>query len=84
MLRVPRRGGVARVVAYPAIDSTVWTATDAAPPLDHILAFDADAGLIAAVDTRDLPLWLDLRIGTVTVPHNGKLRGITSVDASTI
>jgi DNA-binding beta-propeller fold protein YncE len=84
MLRVPRRGGVARVVAYPAIDSTVWTATDAAPPLDHILAFDADAGLIAAVDTRDLPLWLDLRIGTVTVPHKGKLRGITSVDASTI
>lgn len=84
MLRVPRSGGVARVVAYPAIDSTVWTASDAAPALARVLAFDADAGLIAAVDTRDLPLWLDLRVGTVTLPHKGKLRGIISVDASTI
>ena len=84
MLRVPRGGGVARVTAYPAIDSTVWTATDAAPPLERVLAFDADAGLIAAVDARGLPLWLDLRVGTVTLPHKGKLRGLVSVDASTI
>jgi len=84
MLRVPQSGGVARVTAYPAIDSTVWTATDAAPALSHILAFDADAGLIAAVDSRGLPLWLDLRVGTVTHPQKGKLRDIVSVDASTI
>ncbi|MEP6494190.1 MAG: SPOR domain-containing protein [bacterium] len=84
MLRVPQDGGVARVTAYPAIDSTVWTATDAAPSIESILAFDADAGLIAAVDARGLPLWLDLRVGTVTHPKAGKLRDIVSVDASTI
>jgi len=31
-------------------------------------------GLEAAADTRGLPLWLDLRVGTITVPHRGKLR----------
>ena len=48
LLRVPRNGGVARVTAYPQLDSTVWTSTDAAPALDRVLAFDPDAGLIAA------------------------------------
>jgi YVTN family beta-propeller protein len=84
VLRSPRNGGVARVTAYPNVDSTVWTATDAAPPLDHVLAFDADAGLIAAVDTRGFPLWLDLRVGSVTIPNRGKLRGLVSVDGTTI
>jgi hypothetical protein len=83
VLRAPRAGGVARVTAYPA-DSTVWTATDAAPALERVLAFDADAGLIAAVDTRGYPLWLDLRVGSVTIPSRGKLRGISSVDGTTI
>jgi cell division septation protein DedD len=85
LLRVPRAGGVARVTSYPNIDSTAWTGTDAAPPLDRILAFDPDAGLIAAVDTRGLPVWLDLRVGSVTLPHlRGGLHGITSIDGSTI
>lgn len=85
MLRVPRTGGVGRVTAYPNTDSTVWTATDAAPPLDRVLAFDADAGLIATVDSRGLPAWIDLRVGTVTLPHlRGGLHGITSIDGSTI
>src|SRR4051812_7062464 len=84
LLRVPRTGGVARVTAYPNVDSTVWTSADAAPALDHILAFDADAGLIAAVDARGLPLWIDLHLGTFTSTGRGKLRGATSVDGSTI
>ncbi len=84
LLRVPRDGGVARVAAYPSIDSTVWTATDAAPAIDHVLAFDADAGLIASADARGYPAWLDLRIGTVSVPGKGHLRDIASVDGSTI
>jgi len=85
LLRVPRDGGVARVSAYPNIDSTVWTASDAAPALDRVLAFDPDAGLIAAVDTRGLPVWIDLRVGAVTLPHRrGGLHGITSVDGSSI
>jgi hypothetical protein len=84
MLRVPRNGGVARVTTYPNLDSTVWTSNDAAPAIDHVLAFDADAGLIAAADTRGLPVWIDLHLGTVTIPGKGKLRSLSSVDGSTI
>lgn len=84
VLRSPRTGGVARVTAYPAVDSTVWTSTDAAPALDHILAFDADAGLLAAVDARGFPVLLDLHLGTVTIPVRAKVRGLTSVDGSAI
>lgn len=84
ILRVPRSGGTPRVAAYPAIDSTVWTASDAAPAIERVLAFDADAGLIAAVDTREHPFWIDLRVGSVTVPTRAKLHGLTSVDGSTI
>ena len=84
LLRVPRTGGVARVTAYPNIDSTVWTATDAAPGLDRVLAFDPDAGLIAAVDARGLPAWIDLRVGSVALPHRGALRDISSIDGSSI
>lgn len=84
LLRVPKTGGVARVTAYPNVDSTVWTSTDAAPALDHVLAFDADAGLIAAADSRGMPVWIDLHLGTVTIPGRGKLRSLASVDGSTI
>lgn len=84
ILRVPRNGGTPRVVAYPAIDSTVWTGSDAAPALERVLAFDPDAGVIAAVDTRGEPLWIDLRVGTVTRPTRGKLHNLISVDGSTI
>jgi hypothetical protein len=82
---VPRTGGVGRVTTYPNIDSTVWTATDAAPALGRVLAFDPDAGLIAAVDARGLPAWIDLRVGSVSLPHQrGGLRDLTSVDGSSI
>jgi DNA-binding beta-propeller fold protein YncE len=85
LLRVPRGGGVARVTAYPNIDSVAWTATDAAPALDRVLAFDPDAGLIATIDSRGLPAWIDLRVGSVALPHQrGALHGITSIDGSTI
>jgi hypothetical protein len=84
LLRVPRDGGVPRVVGYPNVDSSLWTGSDAAPALERVLAFDADAGLFAAIDTRGRPVWLDLRIGSVTVPTRDKLTGLVSVDGSTI
>jgi hypothetical protein len=84
LLRVPRNGGVARVTAYPNLDSTVWTSTDAAPALDRVLAFDPDAGLIAAANTKGAPVWLDLRVGTVTIPGKGNLHSLVSVDGSNI
>src|SRR5262245_14745010 len=60
MLRVPRRGGPARVVAYPLVDSTIWTSSEPAPALDRVLAFDDDAGTIAYVDQKGLPGRIDL------------------------
>jgi len=84
LLRVPRNGGVARVTAYPQLDSTVWTSADAAPALERVLAFDPDAGLIAGMNTKGAPVWIDLRVGTVTIPGKGNLRSLVSVDGSNI
>lgn len=84
MLRVPRSGGAPRVTAFPNIDSTVWRGTEKVPALDRVLAFDAEEGLVAAVDGRGLPLWIDLRTGTVTSTGRGKPHGLISVDGSTI
>jgi hypothetical protein len=84
VLRVPRSGGVARVTAYPNIDSTVWTASDTAPAFDRVLGFDSDAGLLSAVDTRGQPLWIDFHVGSVTIASRNKLRDLSSIDGSTI
>lgn len=84
MLRVPTTGGAARVTAYPSIDSTVWTGTGQAPEIDRVLAFDPDAGTIAAADTRGRPLWIDLNTGTITEPSRAALRDLSSADGSTI
>jgi len=40
--------------------------------------------MIAAVDQRGLPLWLDLRVGTVTKTGKEKPRDLVSADGSTI
>ncbi len=84
MLRVPRDGGVPHVAPFPYVDSTAWTGSDALPAIDRVLAFDAEDGVIAAVDARGLPLWLDLRVGTVTKTGKEKPRDLVSVDGSTI
>src|SRR5262249_45067049 len=84
MLRVDRHGGLARVFAYPKLDSLVWPGSDTTPPLARVLGFDADAGLVAAEDSRDRPLWLDLRIGSVTVGSAKPVRDLVSVDGSNV
>ena len=84
LLRVPRGGGAARVVKYPDVDSTVWTANDEAPALDRALAFDPDAGEISAVDVHGRPVWVDLRLGTVTQPERADVHGFKSISGSDI
>lgn len=84
MLRVYLDGGVVRVSAYPNLDSLVWTGTDSVPPLQRALGFDADAGIIAAVDDQNRPLWLDLRVGTVTLGSKKPVRDLVSVDGSNV
>lgn len=85
MLRLPRTGGVARVFAYPDLDSLVWSAVDAAPAIDRILGFDEDGGTISFVDARNRPGRLDLRLGNVTMESSrAKLTSISTADGTTI
>ena len=80
LLRVPRRGGSARVYAYPRLDSVVWTASAATPVVTRALAFDQDAGIFAYVDSKSVPRFLDLRTGS-TPAGVSPLKGITARDA---
>ena len=69
---------------YPELDSVVWTANDAAPALDRVLGFDPEAGLVAASDSRNHPVWLDLRTGSVTAPAKAETRELRTTDGSTV
>ena len=69
---------------YPELDSIVWTANDAAPAVDRVLGFDSEAGLIAASDARNRPLWFDLRTGSVTTPAKAETRDLRTIDGSTV
>lgn len=86
VLRLPHNGGTARVLAYPKLDSVVWTSSDEAPALSRVLGFDRDAGTIAFLDTRGVPGRIDLRLGNVRLAtsRKAKLTGVTSIDGSTI
>ena len=69
---------------YPDLDSVVWTANDAAPSIAHVLGFDSEAGLVAAGDARNHPLWFDLRTGSVTSPAKADTRTLRTTDGSAI
>jgi len=83
LLRVPRGGGTGRVYRYPQLDSTVWT-VDEAPAIDRVLAFDADAGSIAVVDSKGFPGRLDLRETDVLRAARTKLTSLSSANGSDI
>lgn len=68
---------------YPMLDSTVWT-VDEAPAIDHVLAFDADAGSIAVVDSKGFPRRLDLRETDVLSAARTKLKSLSSANGSDI
>jgi hypothetical protein len=83
LLRVPRGGGTGRIYRYPRLDSTVWT-VDEAPAIDHVLAFDPDAGSIAVVDSKGYAGRLDLRETDVTKAARTKLTSLSSANGSDI
>ena len=83
LLRVPRGGGTGHVYLYPKLDSAVWT-VDEIPPLDHVLAFDQDAGTIAYVDAKGFPGRLDLRETDVAKASRAKLTSLSSANGSDI
>lgn len=69
---------------YPDLDSVVWTANDAAPVLDHVLGFDPEAGLVAASDSRNHPVWFDLRTGSVTATAKAETRELRTMDGAAV
>jgi cell division septation protein DedD len=79
LLRVPRAGGRVTAALYPRLDSIVWRSRENAPPLARVLAFDADAGLVAAVDTGGLPVRVDLRLGTVRKAGRAPLTALAAL-----
>lgn len=83
VLRIVRTGGAARVFAYPALDSVVWSGRGAPAPA-RILAFDDEAGTVAYVDTRGYPARIDFRQDGTGVVSRAKLAAIASADGSSI
>jgi hypothetical protein len=83
VLRIPQKGGTARVYAYPRLDSIVWSAPSAPAPA-RVLGFDDEAGEIAYVDARGLPARLDFRQGGASTISKAKLTSLTSNDGSAI
>ncbi len=84
VLRLPRAGGAARAYAYPRLDSAVWSSADRLPPVERLLAFDENAGSVAAVDAKGTPLRLDLRLGGVSRESGAKLARPVSTDGAAI
>jgi hypothetical protein len=83
VLRVPRAGGEGRVYAYPRLDTVLWTG-DAIPALAKVLAFDEEAGMLAAVDTKGAPVRIDFRQGAAASVTKTKLTGLASNDGAII
>ncbi len=79
MLRVPRTGGVARVLAWPAGDTALWVSPGPVPALRSVLAFDDEDGALAAVDTGGHPVRIELRAGRV-VAEKARLTQARSAD----
>lgn len=85
VLRVPREGGLARVHAYPTVDSIVWTSAQPAPAIDQVLGFDAEAGLASFVDRAGVPGHIDFRLGDVRrAARRLRLASPTSADGYTV
>jgi cell division septation protein DedD len=82
LLRVPRGGGRVSAVVYPRLDSVVWRSRESAPALAQVLDFDADGGLVAALDTGGLPVRVDLRLGTARLASKSRLRAVVAAGAT--
>lgn len=83
VLRIPRAGGTARAYLYPRLDSAVWSAPGA-PPAARALGFDSEAGSLVYLDTKGVPVRLDLRSGAASAMRRPKLVAAASEDGSAI
>ncbi|GJG84876.1 hypothetical protein tb265_00570 [Gemmatimonadetes bacterium T265] len=78
VLRAPRAGGRMTAAVYPRLDSVVWRSADGVPALQRVLAFDASAGQLAALDARGFPTRVDLRLGTARVVGRARLGAVAA------
>jgi hypothetical protein len=83
-LRIPRAGGAVRVVAFPNVDSTVWSSTGLIDPPGRVLGFDDDAGILAMIDAGSRPVLVDFRVGRIDDEVRFPLSAAVSLDGSTI
>jgi DNA-binding beta-propeller fold protein YncE len=83
-MRLPRTGGQLRVLAYPRLDSVVWSSSDPAPAISRVLAFDEEAGLLSFVDAKGIPARVDFRLDNVSIATRTRLTGVSSFDGATI
>jgi hypothetical protein len=84
VLRIPRGGGVVTAARYPALDSTVWRSQTRVPALARVIAFGAEDGYLAAVDTAGAPVRVDLRVGSVTSSREDTVVAVSSADGGAI
>jgi len=84
VLRVSRDGGVMSATRYPDLDSTLWRSSARVPALDRIIAFGAEDGYLAAVDTSGAPVRIDVRLGTVTTSRTDDVAVASSADGGAI
>jgi hypothetical protein len=84
LLRFPRAGGPVRVFAYPRVDSLIWTSPSPVPAVERVLGFDSDAGSVAALDTKGVPLRVGLRAGDIARETKAKLSYAASQDGNAI
>ena len=84
LLRFARAGGPVRAFAYPKVDSLVWTSRATLPSVERVLGFDSDAGSVAALDTKGVPLRVDLRSGDLARETKTKLAYVASQDGNAI
>jgi hypothetical protein len=73
-----------RVVAFPNVDSTVWSSTGLIDPPGRVLGFDDDAGILALVDAKRRPVLIDFRGGRIDDEVRFPIEAAVSLDGSTI
>ena len=82
VLRAPRAGGRVQVVAFPQVDSVVWTSSGKSPALERFLGFDDAAGVVLAEAASGAVVRIDFRLGSVTPDESPKLHALASADGS--
>ena len=83
-MRIPRAGGAVRVVAFPNVDSIVWSSTGLVDPPGRVLGFDDNAGILAMTDAKSRPVLVDFRSGRIDDEVRFPISAAVSLDGSTI